>query len=393
MTLLACDVQGRTDVGKCDTLQYQPIQLLCPQPPPGSLVMTKYSVQRFRAAVLRMYLRIAVFVALPLSAVYSFIAETHDRGLPAFVFALFALWLQWRTRHDSEESLRYVNWFVLGALCLLLYGMYDSNERLRQDVWMMVFPLTFAPIVAARERLVWVAAGAVSLAAVVTLRPDPLLPISCFISVVAYLVSSFVILMLVRHNEQNILRLSHLSVTDPLTNVYNRGYLKEVLLSEINRCRRSGQPLTVIMLDIDYFKMFNDNYGHLYGDSVLEQVAEALKQNAQRAGDYVFRYGGEEFCILTSGLTRGEARQFAEKMRLSVCTLNIENRLSPHRHLTASAGFWCVPDLSEITPSGLLVNADNALYRAKAKGRNAVVDFADEPSAKNESSQPQGAPA
>jgi diguanylate cyclase (GGDEF)-like protein len=162
-------------------------------------------------------------------------------------------------------------------------------------------------------------------------------------------------------------------------------------VSEINRCRRSGQPLTVIMLDIDYFKMFNDNYGHLYGDSVLEQVADALKQTAQRAGDYVFRYGGEEFCILTSGLGRDEARQFAEKLRLSVCALDIENTLSPHRRLTASAGFWCVSDVSEITPSALLLNADNALYRAKADGRNTVVDFLRKPSVEIESGHPQGA--
>ena len=127
--------------------------------------------------------------------------------------------------------------------------------------------------------------------------------------------------MLIRHNEQNIERLAQLSIIDPLTKAYNRGYLKDVMVSEINRCRRSGQPLTVIMLDIDYFKMFNDNYGHLFGDSVLEQVAEALKLAALRAGDYVFRYGGEEFCIVTSGLNRDEAWQFAEKLRQNIRAL------------------------------------------------------------------------
>jgi diguanylate cyclase (GGDEF)-like protein len=209
------------------------------------------------------------------------------------------------------------------------------------------------------------------------LRPEPLTPISGFISVIAYLTLSFVTIMLVRHNEQNILRLGHMSVIDPLTNVYNRAYLEEVLVSEINRCKRSRQPLTLIMLDIDYFKMFNDNYGHLYGDRVLEQVAEVLKKSAQRAADFVFRFGGEEFCILTSGLSRDEARQFAEKIRLSVCALGIENRQSPHGRLTASAGFWCVFDLREVTPGSLLSNADNALYQAKADGRNKLVDFAD----------------
>ncbi len=356
--------------------------------------MTRYSVRRFRVAVLQMYLRIAVVITLPLSVLYFFFVATPDRGSATFIFAAFVLWLQWRTRHDGEESLRYVGWFVLAIMCLMLYGVYISNERLHQEVWMMIFPVTFAPIVATRERVIWAAVGVASYASVLLLRPEPLAPISSFVFIVAYLTLSFVTMMLVRHNEQNIIRLGHMSVIDPLTNVYNRGYLKDVLVSEINRCKRSGQPLTIIMLDIDHFKMFNDNYGHLYGDSVLEQVADALQHAAQRAGDYVFRYGGEEFCILTSGLTPGEARQFADKLRLSVCSLEIENERSPHRRLTASAGFWCVSDLREVTPGALLLNADNALYRAKADGRNTVVDFADaKPAAEPAPYQPQRAPA
>lgn len=355
--------------------------------------MTRYSVNRFRAAVLHMYLRIVVIVTLPLSVVYFLFITTPDRGLVLFTFALFALWLKWRMRHASEESLRYVNWFVLAIMGLLLYGAYVSNEKLHQEVWMMIFPIAFAPIVASRERILWVVVGAVSLASVVMLRAEPLTAISAFVIVSAYLTLGFVTMMLVRHNEHNIERLAHLSIVDPLTNVYNRGYMKDVLVSEINRCRRNKQSLTIIMLDIDYFKMLNDNHGHLYGDSVLEQVAAALKHTAQRAGDYVFRYGGEEFCVLTSAMSRSEAHQFTEKLLLGISALNIENRQSPHRRLTASAGFWCVSDLSEITQSALLLNADNALYRAKASGRNAVVDFDNIPACDTESGQHQGAPA
>jgi diguanylate cyclase (GGDEF)-like protein len=355
--------------------------------------MTRYSVERFRAAVLRMYLRIAVLLTLPLSLMYYLLDATPDRGLVALLFAFFLLGLRWRTRHDSEESLRYANWFVLAMLCLMLYGTFISNEHLRQEIWMMIFPVTFAPVVAARERIVWAAVGAASIAVAMMLRPEVPTAVTTFVYVIAYLTLSFVTMLLVRHNEQNIERLGHLSIIDPLTKAYNRGYLKDVLVSEINRCKRSGQPLTVIMLDIDYFKMLNDDYGHLYGDSVLEQVAEALKHAAQRAGDYVFRYGGEEFCIVTSGLNRDEAWQFTEKLRLGIQALDVENKRSPHHTLTASAGFWCVYDTSEITPSAPLLNADNALYRAKAAGRNTVVDFDDIPVAEEESPQAQGATA
>lgn len=341
--------------------------------------MTRYSVHRFRAAVLHMYLRIAVIVSLPLSVVYFLFIPTPDGGLVLFTFGLLAFWLKWHTRHDSEESLRFASWVVLAFLCLMLYGSFTSTERLHQEVWVMTFPIVFAPIVAQRERIVWMVAGAASFATAVLMRPEPLTATSAFALVTAYLTLGFVALMLVRHNEQNVERLAHMSIIDPLTKAYNRGYLKEVMVSEINRCRRSKHTLTVIMLDIDYFKMFNDNYGHLFGDSVLEQVADVLKHTAQRAGDYVFRYGGEEFCIVTSGLSREISWQFAEKLRLSIRALDIENEQSPHRYLTASAGFWCVSDLNEITPSALLLNADNALYRAKAIGRNAVVDFAEVP--------------
>lgn len=355
--------------------------------------MTRYSVQRFRAAVLHMHLRIAVLISFPLALLNFLFISTPDRGLVLFSFAWFALWLKWRTRHHSDDSLRYAGWFVMAILCVMLYGAYISNERMHQEVWMMIFPIAFAPIVVARERIIWIIVGALSLASIVLLRPDPLTAISALVFVTAYLTLGFVTLMLVRHNEQNIERLAHLSIIDPLTKAYNRGYLKDVMVSEINRCRRSGVPLTVIMLDIDYFKMFNDNYGHLFGDSVLEQVAEALKNTALRAGDYVFRYGGEEFCIVTSGLNREEAVQFAEKLRHGIRALNIENRQSPHHQLTASAGFWCVSDLREVTPTALLLNADNALYRAKDAGRNTVVDFDEIPSVEIASVLSQRAPA
>jgi diguanylate cyclase (GGDEF)-like protein len=337
--------------------------------------MTRYSVHRFRAAVLHMYLRIAAIVSLPLSVVYMLFIPTPDNGLVLFTFGLLALLLKWHIRHDGEESLRFAGWVVLVFMCMMIFGSFTSHERLHQEVWMMIFPVVFAPIVAQRERVVWMAVGAASFVSAVLLRPEPLTVTSAFVLLTAYLTLGYVTLMLVRHNEHNIERLAHMSIIDPLTKVYNRGYLKEVMVNEINRCRRSKYPLTVIMLDIDYFKMFNDNYGHLFGDSVLEQVADVLKRTAQRGGDYVFRYWGEEFCIVTSGLSRDEACQFAEVLRLSIRALDIENNQSPHHRLTASVGFWCVSDLGEITPSALLLNADNALYRAKAAGRDTVVDF------------------
>lgn len=339
--------------------------------------MTRHSVQRFRAAVMRMYLRLAVIVTLPLSVLFFVLNMTPDRGAFALLFAVYSLWLQWRLHHRGEEALRHAGWFVLAVLALMLYGIWISNAELRQETWMMIFPVVFAPIVATRERIVWTIAGAAGIFAAMMLRPELPTLISTLIYVFAYLTLCFITLMLVRHNEQNVERLEHLSIIDPLTRVYNRGFMKDVLVGEINRCRRNRQPLMVVMLDIDHFKKLNDDYGHMYGDAVLEQVAGALKQAAQRAGDYVFRYGGEEFCILASGVTAEEAGLFADKLRACVRQLGVENRNAPMGRLTASAGYWWVADTGEVTPSMLLLNADNALYRAKEAGRDRTVDFAE----------------
>lgn len=339
--------------------------------------MTRYSVERFRIAVLRMYLRLAVIISIPLFLFYHFYLVTPDRGWVLLCFAAFSLWLKMRIQQQSEASLHYAGWCVLAMLAVMLYGIFVSQGAVHNEAWMMLFPVVFMPIVAARERIVWTAVGLAGFAAVALLRPEPISAASLFVLAVAYLTLAFFTMTLVRHNEQNIERLAHLSIIDPLTQTYNRGFMRDVLASEVNRCRRCGQPLTIIMLDIDHFKAFNDSHGHLFGDSVLEQVADVLRRTAQRAGDRVFRYGGEEFCVVAPGLGRKEAALFAEKLRQGIWALEIENGVSPHGRLSISIGFWCAPDLSELTPSALLLNADNALYRAKAAGRNAVVDFED----------------
>jgi len=143
--------------------------------------MTRYSVHRFRAAVLHMYLRIAAIVSLPLSVVYFLFIPTPDDGLVLFTFGLSALWLKWHTRHDSEESLRFASWVVLAFMCMMLIGSFTSNQRLHQEVWVMIFPIVFAPIVAQRERIVWMAAGAVSFTTAVLMRPEPLTANSAFV--------------------------------------------------------------------------------------------------------------------------------------------------------------------------------------------------------------------
>jgi GGDEF domain-containing protein len=143
------------------------------------------------------------------------------------------------------------------------------------------------------------------------------------------------------------------SRTDALTGAANRRHLEEMLQSEWNRCRRSGSPLSCLLLDIDHFKDFNDHYGHDGGDGCLRQVAALLMGKIRRAGDVVARYGGEEFVVLLPE-TGGEGATTVAEVTISLGVATL------------------VPD-SERLASELLKAADLALYEAKRSGRNCVV--------------------
>lgn len=128
------------------------------------------------------------------------------------------------------------------------------------------------------------------------------------------------------------------------------------------------------MIDIDYFKQYNDTYGHAKGDKVLQDVVKALEKNLQRAGDYLFRMGGEEFCAIFSGLDTQKSLQVSEKLRKSVEELKIPHiRNSVSNFITVSVGL-VVANLQDdvIDELGLYSASDNALYVAKNSGRNLV---------------------
>lgn len=167
--------------------------------------------------------------------------------------------------------------------------------------------------------------------------------------------------------------LKHLVDVDGLTGLSNRRYIDRFLEHEIARCARSRQTITVIMCDIDYFKYYNDHYGHLKGDDCLRLVAGALKDFTRRATDLAGRYGGEEFLIVLIGLDPKDAYDRAEVLRSSVEQLNIPHDKSKISHcVTLSAGvFSIIPDAA-MTSEQLLAIADKALYSAKLSGRNRV---------------------
>lgn len=159
------------------------------------------------------------------------------------------------------------------------------------------------------------------------------------------------------------------AIRDPLTNVYNRRYLAEFLTREVARAGREGSPLSVVIMDVDNFKQFNDTHGHKCGDIVLQAIANFLVDHTRR-GDVVCRYGGEEFVILMPGASREIALDRAEAWRQDFSENPVEYEGIKY-FATFSAGVATYPDHGS-TDEALLQAADRALYRSKNAGRNKV---------------------
>jgi len=167
--------------------------------------------------------------------------------------------------------------------------------------------------------------------------------------------------------------LKQLSLMDGLTNVSNRRHFDDTLISEIRHAQRTQHPLSLLMIDVDYFKPFNDHYGHGAGDKCLKQIAQAMKAAVSRPMDLLARYGGEEFVALLPGTNLEGACRVAESLRQAVAALHIPHAHSAvSAHVSISIGVACHTQHNAHAMSDILSQADQALYQAKQSGRNQV---------------------
>lgn len=164
-----------------------------------------------------------------------------------------------------------------------------------------------------------------------------------------------------------------LSITDGLTEISNRRHFDMVLAKEVQRHAQSGEPLSLILLDVDHFKAFNDYHGHIAGDDCLRQVAQAIDAAMRKPVDLAARYGGEEFVCILPCTPPEEARDIAEAIRTAIAALAIPHDLSPEAGVvTASLGVVTAIGGRSISAQSLLSCADALLYGAKLAGRNRV---------------------
>lgn len=171
------------------------------------------------------------------------------------------------------------------------------------------------------------------------------------------------------------------AVTDSMTGLANRRYFDNVISAEFSRLKRSGGSLSLIMVDIDHFKQFNDFYGHLAGDNCLKAVGAAMKTVMGRISDTIARYGGEEFVVLLPGTDKTGVENIAERMRQAIEKLAIPHTASETANcLTISLGVVALSSVADLASPEQIVNmADTALYRAKKTGRNRCVVFTENP--------------
>jgi diguanylate cyclase (GGDEF)-like protein len=169
-------------------------------------------------------------------------------------------------------------------------------------------------------------------------------------------------------------KLKRIASLDGLTGIPNRRHFDNTINLEWRRAMRSAKPISLIIVDVDYFKNYNDIHGHLAGDSCLQKIARTIKDSIRRAGNFAARYGGEEFVVILPDTDADGAYLFAESLRQKIENLNIEHKNSKiGKNVTVSLGVSTAAPKKGGTLDELISLADKALYKAKQEGRNRVV--------------------
>lgn len=328
-------------------------------------------IAEFHGLVLSRFLYIATALSVLVLPAYWVIGLN---GLTIVSCVFFACTFVFCYLHNVRHAAREVcmHGFIGMTVLVTWAGIGYGSELIDNKPWQMLVPMIAYLIGGSRRGTAWVCLHLLGLVALFYARRYAYEPLSVAILLLAYPSLAYGLFVFTRANEGNIRTISRLSHTDSLTKTYNRQLFEELFVNMFNRARRAGEPLAVYMIDIDHFKKYNDNYGHIAGDRALKQVAEVIRGSARRASDLVFRYGGEEFCVVSSGVNSHDALFIAESIVDGVRRLNTPHVSGENGKLTVSIGLTYGHSLEDLDTEALLRRADRALYAAKTSGRNRI---------------------
>ena len=291
----------------------------------------------------------------------------------------------WANRHVFFTTLLSTIWGVAGI-------MFFPNDLIHQvllafilsSVLLAAIPTLAASRLAFYFQIVVILLPTISLFLLSKEQGHGLMAIAMIIMAITLVLISTYIYHLLFELQTTHIALQALADTDQLTDIANRRHFDRKFKVEWRRAMRDQNPISMLMLDVDYFKKFNDSYGHQEGDKCLQEIAKAMNSITNRPADLSARYGGEEFAILLPATSQENAAMLAERLRKKIENLNIEHERSSFGKVTVSIGVSCcepawdftgkTPDEDQkvVFPAMLLTAADNALYVSKEQGRNQV---------------------
>lgn len=332
-------------------------------------------VAEFRGKVLRVLLVFGMGLASVLMPAYYIIGiDTLLYACAIFFFSLAIL--NYQLRSGRWRQVVCARGALVATLGLMSLGLYFGTEVIDNKPWQILFPIVAFVLIGPREGVLWCLAALVGDVTILSMWVPEYSWLSIANFAIAHITTSYLVYLFTIRNEANIRTISKLSHTDSLTDTFNRQLFDELLAGEFNRARRSDESIAVYMIDIDHFKKYNDAYGHLAGDQALRNVAKVIKSSARRASDLVFRYGGEEFCVITSDVNVNDAQLVANSIIEGTRALGIEHRDGDNGQLTVSIGMSFHRGLGGYSAQLLLRRADEALYTAKSEGRDRLALYA-----------------
>jgi len=269
--------------------------------------------------------------------------------------------------HDNDAVRISISSFIFLAQALFILVVLNQGRRSTAGRGQYFIAIGFVPAVPAFVFRGFLAATGHAEKILIS-TPNQVQEMSLLISIVSIILVAIGVLIMSKEQSEDRSRL--LAVEDQLTGLANRRSIDDTLNKEWASASRHERPLALIMLDVDYFKKYNDHYGHQSGDECLKGISRVLQETAQRANDLAARYGGEEFLLILPDTDHTNALLIAENVCVSIANLKIPHEQSTFRVVTASAGISVLSNKSYENIAGLLRAADSALYQAKQMGRN-----------------------